>query len=120
MFEEGVRWKKVLDPRVSALTEGSLVRVMISNEAILFARVNGMLRAFADVCPHQGKSFVGGWVEDGHLVCPWHRLHFDASSGACRSAMTSNAQTFPVEEGEVEVRIGLPYTSIRVFGWKVW
>jgi nitrite reductase/ring-hydroxylating ferredoxin subunit len=120
MITDGTRWKSVRDPRVKFLREGSMVRVLINREPILFARVDGVLRAFTDICPHQGKSFEGGWVEAGHVVCPWHRLHFDASTGACRSGMTSNAHVFAVREEAEEVRIGMPYTSFSMFGWKIW
>lgn len=33
-------------------------------------------------CPHRSAHLAGGWVEDGHLVCPYHGWRFDGS-GAC-------------------------------------
>ena len=60
MLADRTRWTAVDDPRLSALTEGRLVRVQVKERPILFVRMNGELRAMADRCPHQGMSFVDG------------------------------------------------------------
>ena len=120
MIAEGTRWKRVSDPRLPALAEGKLLRVMVGGTAICFVRDAGVLRAVADHCPHQGKSFEGGTCKDGFLICPWHKMSFDPETGRNRFGMTNDVQVFPVEEREGGVHIGLPYTSISVFGWKLW
>ncbi len=120
MLSEGTRWKRVTDPRVPTLAEGKTLRVMIGGSAICFVRDSGVLRAVADHCPHQGKSFEGGTCEGGYLICPWHKMSFDPVTGRNRYGSTTDLQVFPVEEREGEVRIGLSYTSISVFGWKLW
>ena len=38
-------------------------------------------------CPHQGGDLANGWVDDGHIVCPWHNLPFDPVTG--RSSCTT-------------------------------
>lgn len=121
MIKEGVRWHAVEDERLPALAEGALLRVMVKGRGILFVRMNGVLRALADQCPHQGRSFEGGWCDEGHVVCPWHRFHFDPMTGRNKFGMTSNVEVFPVEELEQgRVRIAFPYTTIRIFGIDLW
>jgi nitrite reductase/ring-hydroxylating ferredoxin subunit len=38
-------------------------------------------------CPHQGADLAMGHVTDGRIVCPWHNLPFDPTTGhsPCRS-----------------------------------
>ena len=120
MFAEGTRWKRLKDPRLPRLGEGNLLRVKVGGTAICFLRDGGVLRAGEDHCPHQGKSFEGGTCEGGYIICPSHKMSFDPKTGRNRFGMTGDVQVFPVEEREGEVRIGLPYTSISVFGWKIW
>lgn len=120
MLVEGTRWKRISDPRLPALAEGRLLRVMIGGTPICFVRDSGVLRAVVDHCPHQGRSFEGGTCEGGFIICPWHKMSFDPVTGRNRFGMTNDVQVFPVEERGREVRIGLPYTSIRLFGVKLW
>lgn len=120
MIVEGTRWRRLDDDRLAGLAEGALLRVMVKDRAVRFVRVGGVLRAMADRCPHQGKSFEGGWVDEGHVVCPWHRLHFDPATGRCKFSMASNVEVFPVEERADGVHIGFPYTTVRLFGIDLW
>ena len=120
MLAEGIRWKRLNDPRLPALPVGKVLRVMVGGTAICFVRDAEALRAVADHCPHQGKSFEGGTCVEGYLICPHHKMSFDPVTGRNRHGITTDVQVFPVEEREGEVRIGLRYTSIRLFGWKLW
>lgn len=117
---ERIRWQRIDDDRLRALPEGRMVRIMIRKRPIAFVRVGGALRALLDLCPHQGNPLSGGWVEEGHVVCPFHRFHYDAASGRCRHGMTANATVFPVQEDAQGVRIGFAYTTFRFFGIDVW
>lgn len=103
-----VRWYEVKDPRVAALTEGSLAAARIKGRDICFVRLNGVLRAMLDVCPHQGRPLSGGWCDAGHVVCPWHRFHFNAVTGTSKFGTTGAVQVFLVEEHQQRVRIGMP------------
>lgn len=69
-------------------------------------RVKGRFYAYRNVCSHQGGPVCAGmivgkveaeldgdgrWVRDAfseeeiHLVCPWHGVEYDITSGACVS-----------------------------------
>jgi nitrite reductase/ring-hydroxylating ferredoxin subunit len=120
MILEATRWVEVKDARLATLAEGSLVRVVVRKRALAFVRVNGALRAMDDRCPHQGRALSGGWVDNGHVVCPFHRFHYDPATGQCRHGLTSNVGVYPVQEGTNSVRVGFAYTTISLFGWRLW
>ncbi len=55
----------------------------IYNEPLVIYRdKNSKLRCVKDLCPHRGASFIGGEVQDGELVCPYHGARF-SSNGEC-------------------------------------
>ena len=120
MTAEGMRWVRVEDPRLENLAEGTLIRAMVKKKAICFVRVNGSLRALLDVCPHQGNSFIGGWCEDGHIVCPHHRMKFDPVTGRNANDATGKAEVFAVEERSDGVYIRLQRPRLRLLGIDLW
>lgn len=120
MIIEATRWVPVRDRRLPLLAEGSLVRVVVRKRALAFVRMNGALHAMDDRCPHQGRALSNGWVDDGHVVCPFHRFHYDPATGHCKHGLTTNVGVYPVQEVADGVRIGIPYTTISLFGWRLW
>lgn len=120
MWRERVRWHTVTDPRVQGLPEGGHIRVMVRKRPVRIVRMHGRLHALLDQCPHQGRSFEGGWCDEGHLVCPWHRFHFDPATGRARHGTCGNAQVFPLQEHGDGLRIGFPYTTLRILGMDLW
>ena len=120
MLVDSIRWRTIRDARLASLEEGGLLRVMLGKQPILFVRHEGTLRAMYDRCPHQGRALSGGWVDKGHVVCPFHRFHFDPATGACRGGLTVNVETFPVQEENGVIKLGKPYTTLRIFGFDLW
>ena len=120
MLHDVVKWRKVLDPRVLALPEGAVMRAVVGQYAVCFARTGAGLFAVEDRCPHQGKSFAGGHCENGYLICPWHRMHFDPATGRNRGGSTANVPTYPLEERADGLYIGMPGTSLYLFGIRWW
>lgn len=117
---ERTRWVRVDDPRVEGLQEGGVLRVTLKERGVVFVRTQGTLRALADQCPHQGKSFDGGWCEEGFLVCPWHRMQFDPATGHNRFGMTGNMTVYPLEERADGLHIGFERTTFSLFGFDLW
>lgn len=97
-----------------------MARVMVNGRPVRMVRAKGMLRAMIDRCPHQGKSFEGGWCEDGYVVCPWHRFAFDPATGRSRTGSTVNVEVFEVRDDAQGLFIGIPGTTIRLFGVDLW
>lgn len=111
------RWFAVLDPAIRALPEGGLARAVIGGRELCFVRVDGALRALLDVCPHQGRPLSGGWVDAGHVVCPWHRFHFHPVTGESKFGTCGSVQVFTVEESPRAVRVALPWSWWRPPFW---
>ena len=87
-------------------------RLMSTDGAVDLAlfRVGGAIRAYHNVCPHQGRSlsFAPGEFllgDSGELVCPHHGARFDLASGTCLSGPceggTLRSVAVRVENGRV-------------------
>ncbi|MBV6404956.1 MAG: Rieske (2Fe-2S) protein [Flavobacteriales bacterium] len=120
MWVEKLRWVRVDDPRVRTLPVDAHMRLSLGGHTLRLVRTPAGLFALEDRCPHQGRSFEGGWCEDGCLVCPWHRFAYDPATGRARQGSTVNVGTFPVEQRENGLHIGFPYTTFRLFGIDLW
>ncbi len=120
MIVERTRWHALRDARITGLAEGALLRVMLKDVPLVLVRDQGSLFAFADRCPHQGKPLSGGWVDDGHLVCPYHRFHFKLGTGHARRGVCGHASVFEVKATADGCKIGVPYTTVRIFGVDLW
>ena len=55
---------------------------LLSDDYVVWRGADGRLGAAVDECPHRAARLSQGWLEDGHLVCPYHGWSFD-TSGAC-------------------------------------
>ncbi len=120
MIVEGIRWKRMDLGGPDAFPENKPVRAQVNGKALCLVRNGGRLHAFLDRCPHQGSSFIGGWCEDGDLICPVHRMGFNLATGRSRSGGADNAEVFPVEERADGVYIGFQYTTLKIFGVELW
>ena len=56
--------------------------VSLLDERIVVWRTKDKVAAFRDLCVHRGTALSLGWIEDGHLVCPYHGWSY-ALDGAC-------------------------------------
>lgn len=120
MWVDRIRWARVDDPRLEGLPVDAHLRLTLRGHVLRLVRTRSGLFALEDRCPHQGRSFEGGWCEEGHLVCPWHRFAFDPATGRARRGSTVNVGTHPVEQRSDGLYIGFPYTTVRLFGFDLW
>ncbi|WP_250511327.1 Rieske 2Fe-2S domain-containing protein [Caballeronia sp. GACF4] len=68
--------------------------VTLLDEPLVVFRANDALVAARDVCPHRGAPLSQGWVENGHLVCPYHGLEYGAD-GKCKHIPSQEGGTIP-------------------------
>ena len=61
---------------------GSSAHVEVEGHAIAVFNVGGNLYGIDSACPHRGCPLEKGRAESGQVVCPWHRLSFDLTTGA--------------------------------------
>jgi nitrite reductase/ring-hydroxylating ferredoxin subunit len=48
---------------------------------VLLAKSNGEFYAFKNKCPHQNKPLEDCTIENGNVVCSFHRYHFSLEDG---------------------------------------
>jgi nitrite reductase (NADH) small subunit len=110
------------------LSEGERTLVSHGTHEIAVFRVKGTLRAFLNLCPHQGgpacegvlinrveeiiapdKTYQGmRFTDDLHVVCPWHGWEFDVETGLCAGDGKLKLRSFPVMERDGEVYVVTP------------
>ena len=67
------------------IPEGVGIAVQISGRSIALFRVDGLLFALDNVCPHAGAALARGRIRDGMVQCPLHGSRFDLRTGECRN-----------------------------------
>jgi nitrite reductase/ring-hydroxylating ferredoxin subunit/uncharacterized membrane protein len=73
-------WVDVMD--TTDLPEGVPLRADVNGHAIVLLREQGGgLCAFQEFCTHRCGPLSEGTVEDGQIICPWHRSRFDVHTG---------------------------------------
>jgi nitrite reductase/ring-hydroxylating ferredoxin subunit len=65
-----------------SLWDGEMESFDVGDAEVLLLKVNGEIRAYDGICPHQSFSLVEGDLERGVLTCRAHEWQFDALSGA--------------------------------------
>ena len=48
---------------------------------VLFIRQDEQLVAIHNKCPHQGKPMEGCEIQEGAVICPWHKYRFNLETG---------------------------------------
>jgi nitrite reductase/ring-hydroxylating ferredoxin subunit len=95
--------------RVTEIPPEGAHAVEAGDEDLLLTRVDGVVRAFHNVCPHAGRRL--DWspgrflVEEGRIVCAAHGAMFDRADGRCVAGPARGARLAPVAvvvvDGEV-------------------
>ena len=94
--------------QLSELSDGVGRMVRLGNTSVALFRHDGGVTAVEAECPHEGGPLQDGTLEDGCVVCPWHRYRFDGKSGQCDVDPSLRVKVYPtvVEEGAVWVEVG--------------
>jgi toluene monooxygenase system ferredoxin subunit len=112
--EAGVRWVDALD--VGELWEGDVLDVEVDGEHVLLVRLlDGELRAYQGLCPHQEMLLADGDfdAESGALVCMGHLWEFDLRAGAGINPGGCRLYAYPVEITGDRIKVGIPQDGLR-------
>ena len=82
------------------------------DERLVLFRSNGQLVAARDVCPHRGAPLSQGWVDNGHLVCPYHGLSY-GGDGKCKFIPSQ-------DDGPIPERLRLTTYAVQEAYGLVW
>jgi nitrite reductase (NADH) small subunit len=110
---------------ITDLPEGSHIVVNVAGREIGVFNVHGHYYAYPNACFHQNgpvcKGSVSGtlvasqetdwrkqWVHDGEiLVCPWHSLEFNLTTGQCIAFPKRRLPTYQVKVNDGQIAIVL-------------
>lgn len=99
-------WHEALSS--DAISDDDAVGITIDGRAIMVARVDGVVRASTDVCPHAGTSLSGGVIRHGCVTCPAHLWRFDLTTGFKQGDDRVSIAVYPSREVDGVIEIDLP------------
>ena len=67
--------------RQADFPEGELREVRVERDIVCVLRLEGKLHAISNVCTHAGAPMSDGYIEDGNVICAYHRWCFDPATG---------------------------------------
>jgi toluene monooxygenase system ferredoxin subunit len=89
------------------LWSGEMTGLSIDGQPVLLLNIDGVIRAYADWCPHQRSRLSAGSLKDRVLTCASHHWQFDATTG--QGINPKGARLTPIAvriaEGEVLVDV---------------
>jgi len=119
LFNKQINWYKLFESEVAAnniVAIGKVITISVGNKKICVAHTKEGFFAVNDKCPHNGASLGNGFCTDeGSVVCPMHRYHFDLRTGRAKSGLGDFVQPYPIEVRENGVFIGFEERSWNLF-----
>lgn len=81
-----------------ALAEGTRTVVRAEGRDLAVVRVNGVVYAVDNVCPHRNGELGRGDLQGHHLSCPLHAWCFDVRDGRAFFPAGAKIECFEVKE----------------------
>src|SRR5437588_10340776 len=97
--------------RVGDVGEGEGKTVTVGTKLIAVFLDQGQYYAIDDMCPHMGASLAGGYVENGHVTCPWHAWRFRLTDGAWADYSKLKIGCYAVRVVGEEIQVQVPEQS---------
>lgn len=110
-------WHKIANSKAEFFFKpNGLLHIEVSGKQICIARNNNDLYACSAKCPHAGGNIFEGFIDtSGNVICPLHRYKFNLQSGRNVSGEGYFLKTYPLDEREDGVYLGIEITSM--FHW---
>ena len=84
----------------------SMMRVIVNDQKILLANVNGNYYAIGDVCMHRGCQLSKGELKGETVICPCHGSIYDLKTG--------NFLKGPTKKGEPKYDLKIEGNDIMI------
>ncbi len=104
-------WTQAL--AANELPPGDRKVVKINQTPILLLNLDGTFHAVSNQCPHLKLPLKTGKIQDGAIVCPFHRSAFDLCSGAVAD-WTPFPPVVGKLMGKMSAKKALPVFPVRV------
>lgn len=106
-----MHWVKIFSNRAEAIAQvapGTTRLLVVHGKRICLGMMGQQLYAVDDRCPHQGESLSKGKINYlGEVICPWHGYRFNLKTGREASEHCQDVGSYPINEVEQGVFIGL-------------
>lgn len=107
------RWVDVTSSH--QIPPGEVKAFQVEDHRVCIAHLEGgHYFAVQDRCPHHGVSLGDlGSLEEGEIVCGWHRWRFDPRTGACPISAAATLRCYPLKEeaGHLWIDLGATHTG---------
>jgi len=118
-LKKKIVWVKLFDSLEAAnefVSIGRVSTIQVGKKKICIAHTIEGFFAVNDKCPHNGASLGNGYcTEEGSVVCPVHRYHFDLKTGRAKSGLGDFVQTYPIENRDGVLFIGFEEKIWTIF-----
>ena len=84
MFNRVIKWHRIFESKSQLIDYfGTRKTALFKNTfgEIMLAREGEVFYAFQNKCPHQNKSLEGCSIDEGIIICPWHKYAFSCETG---------------------------------------
>jgi toluene monooxygenase system ferredoxin subunit len=91
-----------------AMWDGEMESFDVGDAEVLVVKVDGQIRAYDGICPHQSQSLVEGELDAGVLTCRAHEWQFNARTGEGinpKGTCLLRHDVRVTDDGMVEVRL---------------
>jgi 3-phenylpropionate/trans-cinnamate dioxygenase ferredoxin subunit len=103
--------------RSGQVPEGYVRRFFANGLEMCVARLNGRAYATSNYCTHLDCLLSSGKLVDDGIGCSCHGSVFDLESGeAIYPPATEAIRTYPVQESDGEISVGISAEDVRVGG----
>src|SRR5262245_36502488 len=83
--------------RKSEIPENGVIGVEIEGKSLALVKLEGVVYALADACPHESGPLSEGQIVGEEIECPWHRSCFNVKTGrVTRDPATEDIATYAV------------------------
>ena len=94
--------------KVDEIPPDSGLRIEMKSRDIALFRLDGIVYATSDVCPHQGASLSTGTLNGEKIVCPWHQWCFNVKDGSSPLNPRLKIKTYDVKQEGNQVWVCVP------------
>jgi nitrite reductase/ring-hydroxylating ferredoxin subunit len=99
----------------SEIEVGKMKKVVLDDNDILIANVNGKYYAVDNTCTHFGGNLSEGVLEGNVVTCPNHRAKFDVTTGKVVSAPAEALGRPDIEDLQTHVaKVEDQYIMVKV------
>lgn len=97
-----------LEKAEELLPKNKAMEVEVDNKSLCIVRSDDGYFVTDNSCPHQKLPLSrGGFCENGHLVCPFHRYQWEMKTGRESRRNEANMKIYPVKINENGLFIGI-------------